>query len=104
MRRIGRAPAAIGVLGYGLARLGRRAEARAILAELDAAESRSYVTPMSRAWVHIGLGEFDNAFEWLDRAVEERDPHVLHFPCQPAYDPMRQDPRFPALLRKMRLA
>ncbi len=104
VRRTGRAPTAIGVLGYGLARLGRRVEARAILAELDAAESRSYVTPMSRAWVYLGLGEFDNAFEWLDRAVEERDPHILHFPCKPAYDPMRQDPRFPALLRKMRLA
>lgn len=102
--KVGRAPSIIGPLGYGLGRLGRRAEAQAILAELDAVERERYVTPISRAWVHIGLGDFDAAFPWLDRAVDERDPHILHFSCKPAYDPIRQDPRFDALLRKMRLA
>ena len=101
--KMARAPSVIGPLGYGLGRLGRRAEAEGILAELDAVERERYVTPISRAWVYIGLGDFDAAFPWLDRAVDDRDPHTLHFPCKPAYDPIRQDPRFTALLRKMRL-
>jgi TolB-like protein len=101
--KMARAPSVIGPLGYGLARVGRHTEAKAILAELDAAESRCYVSPINRAWVYIGLGDFDAAFRWLDRAVDERDPHVLHFPCKPVYDPIRQDLRFAALLRKMRL-
>jgi adenylate cyclase len=104
VQKMERAAVAIGALGYGLALLGRKAEAQAILAELDAAESTSYVSPVSRAWVYIGLGDFDAAFEWLDRAVDDGDPHILHFPSKPAYDPMRQDPRFSALLRRMRLA
>ena len=103
-KKMDRASTAIGALGYGLARLGRKAEVEGILAELNAAESRGYVTPISRAWIYIGMGDSDEAFEWLDRAVDEHDPHILHFPCKPAYDPIREDPRFSALLRKMRLA
>ena len=98
-----RAPSLIGALGYGLGRLGRNAEARAILAELDEAAKKSYVTPFSRALVYIGLGDFDTAFEWLDRAVDERDVHILHLTVKPVYDPIRSDPRFHRLLRKMNL-
>ncbi len=101
--KMGRASTAIGALGYGLARVGRHAEARAILSELDAGESKGYVTPISRAWVYIGLGDFDVAFDWLDHAIDQRDPHILHLPCKPIYDPMRQDARFGALLRRMQL-
>ena len=67
------------------------------------AEYKSYVTPFSRALVYIGLGDFDAAFEWLDRAVDERDLHILHLTVKPVYDPIRADPRFHALLRKMKL-
>ncbi|MBI4911057.1 MAG: hypothetical protein HY820_46035 [Acidobacteria bacterium] len=101
--KMARAPSVIAPLGYGLGLLGRKAEARAILAELDAAAKHSYVTPFSHALVHIGLGEFDSAFEWLDRAVDERDVHILHLTVKPVYDPIRSDPRFHALLRKMNL-
>jgi tetratricopeptide (TPR) repeat protein len=103
VEKMARAPSLIAALGYGLGRLGRKAAARAILAELDAAEKKSYVTPFSRALVYIGLGDFDTAFEWLDRAVDERDVHMLHLTVKPVYDPIRADPRFHALLRKMKL-
>ncbi len=102
-QKMARAPSVIAPLGYGLGRLGRKAEARAILAELDAAARKSYVTPFSHALVCIGLGEFDTAFEWLDRAVDERDVHILHLTVKPVYDPIRTDPRFHSLLRKMKL-
>ncbi|MBK9171195.1 MAG: hypothetical protein IPM24_27565 [Bryobacterales bacterium] len=103
VERMGRAAGALGALGYGIARLGRRAEAAAILGELDAAAERGYVTPISRAWVHLGLGDADAAFHWLNQAVDERDPHLLHLPSKPVYDPIRDDPRFHALLSRMRL-
>ncbi len=59
--------------------------------------------PLSRAQIHMALGETDSAFEWLDRAVEERELHVLDLPCKPIWDGLRSDPRFTALLRKMHL-
>ena len=103
MEKLGSNPGMMGSIGLAFGYLGRQAEARAILAQLEAAAREGYVTPISRAWVYLGLGEFDAAFEWLRRAVEVRDPHILALPCKPIYDPLRHDPRFTALLREMRL-
>ena len=104
LRKMGSNPAMIGAIGMSLGFLGRSAEARALLAELDAAECERYVSPVSRAQVYMGLGEINATFEWLDRAIEERDVHNLVLPCKPIWDGIRSDPRFDALLRKMRLA
>ena len=103
-KKIGVTPVGIGCIGMGLGQLGRYTEARAALADLDAAERQCYVPQFSRAQIHMGLGETNAAFEWLDRAVEERDVHILDLPCKPIWDGLRSDPRFTALLRKMRLA
>jgi TolB-like protein/Flp pilus assembly protein TadD len=103
-RKLGPSPGMMGSIGMVLARLGRAHEARSILAELQQAQAARYVTPIASAWIHLGLGEIDAAFEWLGRAVEERDPHILALPSKPVYDPLRSDPRFTDLLRKMRLA
>jgi hypothetical protein len=62
------------------------------------------VPPSSIAGVHIGLGETDAAFEWLDRAIDARDPLIMPIKSFPYLDPLRRDPRFTALLRKMNLA
>jgi len=104
LRKMGSNPAMTGAIGMSLGFLGRSAEARALLAELDAAESERYVSPVSRAQVYLGLGEINATFEWLDRAIEERDVHILVLPCKPIWDGIRNDPRFNALLSKMRLA
>jgi adenylate cyclase len=103
IRLYGRAPMLCAGLGmiYGFA--GRTAEARAVLSQLETAAGGAYISPIYRAWVHLGLGEFDDAFEWLDRAIEVRDPHILHLPVKPVYDRLRGDARFDRLLRKMRL-
>jgi tetratricopeptide (TPR) repeat protein len=87
---------------YGWA--GRTADARRALQQIEDAARTRYVSPIYRAMVYMGLRETDAAFEWLDRAVECRDPHILHLPAKPAWDSLRKDPRFSALLRKMRLA
>ena len=103
-KKVGATPVGTGAIGMALGQLGRHREARAALAALDAAERERYVPRLSRAQIHMGLGETDAAFEWLDRAVEERDIHILDLPCKPIWDGLRADPRFTALLRKMRLA
>lgn len=104
MQRLGHNPAMMGGLGMALGFLGRCGEARAMLNELAAAERERYVSPIDRALIDLGLGETGAFFERLERAVHERDPHVFELPFKPSYDGVRDDPRFRALLRTMRLA
>jgi hypothetical protein len=54
--------------------------------------------------VALGLGDRDEAFRWLDRAVEVRDPHVVPLRCYPPLAALRADPRYGSLLAKLRLA
>ncbi|MBK7927177.1 MAG: tetratricopeptide repeat protein [Bryobacterales bacterium] len=100
----GHAPMVAAHLGmlYGMA--GRTEEARRALEQIGRASRESYVSPIYPALVHMALGETDAAFTWLERAVEGRDPHILHLPVKPIYDSLRGDARFGALLRKMGLA
>lgn len=99
----GGAAGMIGWLGLSLAAGGRTTEARALLEHLHQAASERYVPPSSLAWIYLGLGEIDAAFEWLDRAVEARDQFMMAIRSYAFFDPIRGDPRFGALLRKMRL-
>ena len=55
------------------------------------------------AAIYGALGEADEAFEWLDRAYEERSPWIGYMKVDPRLDPLRQDPRFAALLGRARL-
>ena len=91
----------LGWLGLALGVCGRKAEARAVLEQLQ--RSERYILPTCFAHVHFGLGEFDAAFEWFDRAVEERDQNMMMILTFWHLDPIRKDPRFAALLRKMKL-
>jgi hypothetical protein len=91
----------LGWLGLALGECGRKAEARAVLEKLR--RSKRYILPTSFAHVYLGLGEFDAAFEWFDRAVEERDQNMMLILSGRHFDPIREDPRFAALLRKMKL-
>jgi TolB-like protein/tetratricopeptide (TPR) repeat protein len=100
----GGALVAVGFFGHCLGRAGRRDEALAALRRLQEAGDRGYVPPFSIALVHIGLGDWDAALEWMDRAIEARDPIIMPIKSFAFLDPIRQDPRFAALLRKMNLA
>lgn len=91
----------VGWLGLALGVCGKKSEARALLARLR--ESDRYVLPTSYAHIYLGLGEIDNAFEWFDRAVEERDQMMMPILSYAHYDPIREDSRFAALLRRMKL-
>jgi hypothetical protein len=79
------------------------AERDGLLDRLLERATKSYVPPTIFAWIHLGLGEIDRTFEWLDRAVEERDQFIMPIKSYSFFDPIRSDRRFAALLRKMRL-
>jgi serine/threonine-protein kinase len=91
----------LGWLGFALGVCGRKDESRAVLEQLY--RSDRYVLPTIFAHLHLGLGEIDAAFEWLDRAVEERDQCMMPILSYAHFDPIRADPRFVRLLRKMKL-
>ena len=94
----------LGWLGLALGQAGRTAEARGVLKQLQAAIDRNmYVQPTCLAWTHLGLGDIDNAFLWLDRAVDASDRMLVPIQLYPFFDPLRRDPRYAALLRKMKL-
>ncbi len=96
-------PLMLGWLGLPLGLGGRAAEARALLDRLHILASQRYVPPTSFAWLHLGLGEIDEAFVWMDKAVDAPDRMMSPIKTYPFFDPIRSDPRFTALLRKMNL-
>jgi tetratricopeptide (TPR) repeat protein len=63
-----------------------------------------YVPPSTFMCCAIGLGDWDSAFEWMDRAVDDRDPIIMPVKSFPFFDPIRGDARYGALLKKMHLA
>ncbi len=99
----GGSPLILGWLGMALAQGGKAAEARALLDRLHQIARERYVPPSAFAWIHLGLGEIDDAFIWMDHAVDARDQMMTPIKTYPFFDPLRGDPRFHALLRKMNL-
>ena len=98
-----------GVAGpsFGLAHLeaaaGNEQEARRILAELTDARSRRVVSAWGIATMHASLGDVDEAFRWLDVAVGERAPGLILLRVHPRLDPIRTDPRYRPLVRRLGL-
>jgi TolB-like protein/tetratricopeptide (TPR) repeat protein len=96
-------PMMLGWLGLVLGAAGRLDEARHVLERLQAMSRSAYVPPTSFAWLYLGLRQVDAAFEWLDRAVDACDQVMMPIKSYQFFDPIRSDPRFAALLRKMKL-
>ena len=90
-------------LGWLLARSGRREDALGLLRELDAAREQGYVSPVAFAILHIGLGNLQDALDWSERAYDERRGWLAYVNVNPILDPVRNEPSFAALVRKMRL-
>ena len=89
--------------GCALAESGRVAEAQAILAELTALSPGRYVSGVQLAAIHVALGQSDGAFAALDKAFAERAWQLVFLDVEPAMDPLRADPRFADLLRRIGL-
>jgi len=99
-------PYALAGLGYAYAAGGRSAEARKVMDRLNAISAQKYVPAISRVGVYVGLGDKEQAFEWLGKAYEDRSigSSFATIKVDPIYDPLRSDPRFADLLRRMNLA
>jgi len=99
----GRNPSMLGLLGRVYALSGRRTEAQMLLAELTALSKHRYVPPSAFAFLHTGLGNTDQALEWLEKSYQERSNSLLYLKIDPMWDSLRPDPRFQDLLRRIGL-
>ncbi|RPH74552.1 MAG: hypothetical protein EHM88_22615, partial [Candidatus Rokuibacteriota bacterium] len=88
-------------IGHTYAVAGKTVQARRILAELRAAEGERYVPAYWFALVHAGLGEREQALRYLERAFEERSTILAYLLIDPRLAPLRSEPRFVALARRL---
>lgn len=92
----------LGGLGFAYAQAGKRDEALKVLATMKERAKKETFDPIGFAWIYLGLGDKDAALEWLQRTYDERPNMQLAFlKVSPWYDPLRSDPRFIELLKKV---
>jgi serine/threonine protein kinase/Tfp pilus assembly protein PilF len=93
------------VRAVGLARaygvMGKSNEARKILDDLTKASKQSYFPAYLFGVIHVALGENEQGLAWLEVAYTHRDPYLVHLKKDAAFDPVRSDPRFQDLLRRV---
>jgi tetratricopeptide (TPR) repeat protein len=93
----------IAALGYAYAVAGKRAEARKVIDDLVERSKEEYVQPFYISGIYAALGERDQAFAWLEKAYQDRHPQMTLIGVEPALDPLRSDPRFAAVVRRVGL-
>jgi tetratricopeptide (TPR) repeat protein len=82
---------------------GQTGEAKKILADLTDRSLQTYAPPFDVALAYVSLGDYDQAFAWLEKAHDERARPMLSLKVNPRLDPLRSDPRFIALVRRMKV-
>ena len=100
-KRLGDKPNYLGHLGNAYARSGRIAEARATIPKLKEHLAKDRDVAFHLAMVYAALGEKDEAFTWLEESYKARDRGFIGLKIDPCLDPLRSDPRFDALLRRV---
>jgi hypothetical protein len=60
-----------------------------------------HVPSLDIAQIYVGLGETDQALDWLQKALEERSGTLKFLRVEPRWDPLRSNPRFQDLMRRM---
>lgn len=91
-------------LGFAYAVSGKRVEARRILNSLEMLYAQGMVPAGSVGILHGALGEPNEAFAWLEKAYEERDPQLAYLKAGRRFEPLRKDPRFDQLIRRVGLS
>ncbi len=103
VRLSNRNPSMLALLAYGYASAGRRSEAVAIMNEFNSETGGRPASSLEKAMIHIALGESDAAFDWLGKACDERAWQLGFLNVDPIFDPLRSDPRFADLMRRLNL-
>ena len=94
-------PEVSAALGHGYAVSGRRAEALKIVRELQERSKREFVPSYSIATVYVGLGMKDEALQYLAKSYDEGSYYMIHLKVEPILDPLRSDPRFIDIVRRV---
>jgi len=79
---------------------GNSKEALRVLGELKEMSQRRYVSAYSVATIYAALGEKEQAFQWLQKANDERNTEIVFLKVDPRLDPLRNDPRFEELVKR----
>jgi class 3 adenylate cyclase/TolB-like protein/Tfp pilus assembly protein PilF len=94
-------PIIIAYLGFAYAKNGQQNKAMQTLNELNRLGQERFVTPFCQAMIYLGTGDNGKAIDWLEKAYAERSVWMGWLKVQPMLDPLRSDPRFQALYKKM---
>jgi len=101
LRDVGNELAAV---GYAQAISGQGSEARKTLEALMARSRDTYVQPVWIAVIELGLGDKNQAFDWLEKAYSDRSAWLVNLKVDPFFDSVKTDPRYGDLLRRVGLA
>jgi TolB-like protein/DNA-binding winged helix-turn-helix (wHTH) protein/Tfp pilus assembly protein PilF len=105
VRRVGgEGPWNWSTLAYVNGRAGRTAEAQHALEKLQKLNRHQELDQAGIAWAYIGMGDKDQAFDWLEKAYLQHSNTIITLKVEPGFDPLRSDPRFQDLLRRVGLA
>jgi len=104
MSLVGRPSQALSLLGHAYATSGRQVEALKVLDELSDMSKHEYVSPYDLSIIYVGLGDKNRAIEQLNKAYEDRAGWIIYLNVEPVFDPIRSDPRFVELVRRLKLS
>jgi DNA-binding winged helix-turn-helix (wHTH) protein/TolB-like protein/Tfp pilus assembly protein PilF len=96
-------PLMLALLGHAYAVSGKTAEAKQVLNDLQQLQGQRYVSPYTVAAIHAGLGNQEQAFKWLETAVEERDIWLMNLKVDPVFARLRTNRQFTDILARIRL-
>jgi hypothetical protein len=93
----------VGGMGFVEAVAGRIPEANQSISRLRALAESHYIDPYMIAAVYAGLGNKSQAFDWLNKGIDERSSSMIYLKVDPFFDTLHADPRFADLLRRIGL-
>ena len=96
-------PLMLGLLGHAYAASGKRSEAQQVLTDLQQLQDQRYVSPYTVAAIYAGLGDREQAFKWLETAVETRDIWLMNLKVDPVFTKLRSERQFTDILARIRL-
>ncbi len=96
-------PLMLALLGHAYAASGKTAEAKQVLNDLQQLQDQRYVSPYTVAAIYAGLGDQEQAFKWLQTAVEERDIWLMNLKVDPVFAKLRSQRQFTDILARIRL-